>query len=205
MQIPNMTSLATLDVGARSTLLISREGELYRRYHDTNFVDGPLLPHVDSEGVVRYGGNRRVESLLSQAVFPSDDVQFRGVGGDSNDAKQRKIPKHLQNALKCMSRMPSDIQSLARMCGVEVSTAWNYASRVVDHWPMAHTVARQMVYPPLLEALETQVSSTEGSLRDLINRVDATDLLRGDVEWRCVDNRIAHLRLARLCVEAAVR
>jgi hypothetical protein len=34
-------------------------------------------------------------------------------------------------------------------------------------------------------------------------RAEATPPLRGDVAWRCVSDRYAHLRLARLCLQAA--
>ena len=83
---------------------------------------------------------------------------------------------------------------------MEVSTAWNYASRAVELWPaQAREPASRLVYPPLLKALRTV--PREGRLRDLMERLQRGPL-RGDAEWREVADRHAHLRLARLCVDA---
>lgn len=219
--------LRAVDVGRRSTLYVSREGALYRNYHDTSTWDGPLPLHVDGQGVARCSRNRRLDHVVCDAFTEeahvseaaqegsTDEQQVGGGGGprfrgDAVVGAQRKEgsmnvpPPHLHKALGYLAREPRTVQEFARSCDVEVSTAWNYAARVVEYWPAAHTVATSLVYPPLLRALY-EVSSRTGRLRDLMERleVEATSL-RGDVEWRCARDRYEQLRLARLCVEASI-
>ena len=63
--------------------------------------------------------------------------------------------------------------------------------------------ARPLVYAPLFDALG-EVDAA-GTLRGVMERLEARSSLRGDPDWRCVRDRFAHLRLARLCAEAATR
>lgn len=191
--------LRVVDAGGRSTLYASREGALYRKYHDTGTWDGPLPLYVDAKGVARCSGNRRLDRVVQDAFADDDDAAYRGTATVTANAR---VPAHLRNALACLSRRPRTIQELARACNVEVSTAWNYASRVVEHWPRAHALARPLVYAPLLAAVES-LPSRDGPLRGVMQRLEE-GALRGDVDWRCVDDRYAHVRLARLCVEADV-
>lgn len=89
------------------------------------------------------------------------------------------------------------------MCGVKTSTAWCYACRVVETWPRAHEVARPLVHPSILSRVQA-TQDTSGSLRTFFSRLqDDDDTFRGDTDVRCLEDRYAHLRLARLCVEAA--
>lgn len=185
-----MPELRAVDTGGRSTLYVSREGALFRQYHDTGTWDGPLPLHVDATGVARCSGNRRLDSVVRDAF---DDATYRG-------AREARPPPYLRRALACLAREPTSIEAFARACSVEVSTAWNYAARVVEHWPAAHVVASPLTYPPLIPALRA-LGVRDGRLRDVMQRLEEGPL-RGDVEWRCVDDRYAHLRLARLCVES---
>jgi hypothetical protein len=177
-------------VGARSTLYVSRDGALYRHYHDTDAWDGPLTPRVDAGGVSRCDGNRSLAAVVRCAF---DEERFRG-------ASEGDAPAHLLNALRCLVRS-ADVDELARRCGVARSTAWNYAARAVTRWPRAAGEAERLVHPPLLRELRRLPDRT-GSLRSLSERLDA---MRDDPDWRCLPDRFAHLRLARLCVEAEGR
>ena len=59
--------LRVVDAGGRSTLYVSREGALYRKYHDTETWDGPLPLYVDARGVARCSGNRRLDRVVQDA------------------------------------------------------------------------------------------------------------------------------------------
>ena len=111
----------------------------------------------------------------------------------------RTPPAHLQRAVRHLSRAPPTIERFANRCGVEVSTAWCYATRAVEFWPLAYESALRLVHPPLLDVLYREEDHT-GPLRDLMARVE--DSLRGDHEWRSLRDRYAHLRLARVCLQA---
>jgi hypothetical protein len=90
-------------VGARSTLYVSRDGALYRHYHDTDAWDGPLTPRVDAGGVSRCDGNRSLAAVVRCAF---DEERFRG-------ASEGDAPAHLLNALRCLVRS-ADVDELAR-------------------------------------------------------------------------------------------
>ena len=183
--------LRAVEAGGRSTLYACPSGGLYRRYHDTGSIT-PVLPAVDARGVLRCGGNRRVDALVEEAY-----ASYRAADAA---APRAPPPPHLRRALQVLARGVADVGAFARGCGVATSTAWCYAARVVEHWPASHKAARALVHPPLLAAVAEV--PRQGTLKDLMARLEAGPL-RGDSDWRCVDDRYAHLRLARLCVEAA--
>lgn len=185
--------LRIVEAGARSSLYATECGRLYRLYHDTHRWHGPLLPAVDARGVSRYSHNRRVSDLVARAWDA-----YRGVD-DASSSSLPPPPQHLVFALSALAREPRDVDEFAALCGVKTSTAWGYLAKLVEHWPSAHAIARHMVHPPLL-TLCKDVLCLSGSLRDVMDQL--RDALSGDMEWRCLDNHYAHLRLARLCVDA---
>jgi hypothetical protein len=186
--------LRIVEQGARSSLYASQDGNLYRQYHDTGKWFGPLPPIVDEHGVSRYSANRRVSHLVQQAWGPH---VFRGTG--EKNRMSTSLP-HLRHALECLAQEPATIDEFATTCGVKVSTAWGYVCKVVEHWPAAHNLARKLVFPPLLTACESNGDCLRGTLKEVMERLRAH--LDGDSNWRCVPDRYAHLRLARLCIEA---
>ena len=192
--------LRAVEGGVRSTLYASHDGALYRRYHDTGTWSEPLGFSLDERGVARCGGNRRVDALVAQAwAEAEEDASFRGSSSSSAPSTTRRRappPPHLRRALQHLVRGVRDVDALARACGVARATAWSYACRAVERWPDAHVHARALVHAPLLDAVRA-LPDRRGPLRGLMDQ-----LLPGDVAWRCVDDRYAHLRLARLCVEA---
>lgn len=107
-------------------------------------------------------------------------------------------PPHLRRALRCMIDA-RDVTHFARRCGVAESTAWSYATRIVECWPAAESVAIALVYEPLVRALH-ECSDISGPLRDVMGRVEGA--VAGDHEWRTLRDRYAHLRLGRVCVDA---
>ena len=112
-------------------------------------------------------------------------------------------PEYLNRARAIIvSTKPSSIECLASALQVKVNTAWSYAGQVVDTWPEEEQWVRMLVHPSLWDALKT-VELAEESLKDLMQRL--CPCLGHDFEWRCVEGRFAHLRLARLCVRAAAR
>lgn len=170
-----------LQRGRRSTLWMTPDLELMRLYHDTKRWEGPLR---DGRGGRHVAGNPRLDSLLDSSLV------FRGAVAEP--------PPYLRNARSCLAADPTDVDSFAAMCGVKRSTAWCYACQVLEHWPDANVFARKFVYPPLLDAVASAEDAT-GSLKELMARLEEGPL-KGDVDWRCVQDRHAHLRLARLCV-----
>lgn len=177
--------------GARSTLHVDSDGLLYRHYHDTDTWDGPREPRMDDRGVKRADGNRSVDAAVARLF--DETRAFRGVVG-----VRPCPPPHLHRTLRVLVHGVRDVDVLALRLGVSRATAWNYVCRTVEAWPLAHEVARPLVHPELLTRLAS-LSDRSGSLRALLSRLDLTD----DIEWRCLPDPYAHLRLARLCLEAA--
>lgn len=193
MDSSSSPSLRVCERGLRSTLYVSKEGDRYRQYHDTG--EWESVPCVfDEGGVARCAGNRKLEAVVREAFA---EQTYRGGGVRS----ARPPPPHLRRALACLTRRPRSVEAMARECGVEVSTAWSYACKVVNQWPSSHQLARRLVYPPLLEACDSL--PIDGTLSDVLSRLDAAPPLRGDQEWRRTANRLSHLRLARMCVDAS--
>ena len=89
------------------------------------------------------------------------------------------------------------MKAYAASLGVRESTAWCYLCKVVELWPFTNVHAAKMIYPPLLAALVSV--DGRGSLRQVMERLNSGPL-KGSTEWRSVENRFAHLRLARLCL-----
>ena len=187
----------TVRVGARSTLLMRKDGAVCRHYHDTGICVGPIEPRIDDRGRLRGPGGRRLEDLIRRTFPPADEPRstFRGL------ARGAGPPPHLRRALTHLADTPRDVAAFARQCAVETSTAWCYAARIVEHWPHLHRFARVLVYPPLMETLDA-LEDRSGTLRALMHRLPAT--LHGEHGWRCLADRYAHLRLGRLCAEAGL-
>jgi hypothetical protein len=178
--------MSILFVGDRSTLYEAQNGELYRRYHDTNELSQTFSGHVDSSGVRRCFGNRRVDTLRENT--------FRGAQGNG------RIQPHLHNTLSIVCRNPPDIQFVAHHLDVAINTAWSYVCRTVETWPTSWYLACSLVDDDLLAAVQNEHDLT-GSLRDLMRRLPPM----AHHALREMDDRYAHLRLARLCVEAQRR
>ena len=181
--------LRIVEQAARSTLYVSQDGSLYRKYSDTGRWTGPHRGTVDERGVYRSAGNRRVDDLVHEAW---SEETYRGT-------PRRQTTAYLQNALRFLSHEPRHVDEFAHLGGEKTSTARGYACEVVDHWPGAAELASRMVYPPLWTACQS-MGDRSGSLKYLMARLPSS--LRGDIAWRCLPNRYAHLRLARLCLDA---
>lgn len=176
----------TVEGSSRSSLYATRDGRLYRQYHDTGAWRGPLTTQLDDKGVERTSGNRRVDRLVEEAFFA--DTTYRGA-----TTAGRGPPPHLQRALRHLVSA-SSLDEFAAACGVVASTAWCYACRCVEAYPSSHVFASRFVHPPMLEAVAA-LGDRRGTLTELMTRVD-------DPEWRTLSARYAHLRLARLCADA---
>lgn len=168
----------------RSTLLETDDGRLYRRYHDTNAVSPTFPAHVDASGVRRCSGNRRIDALRQEV--------YRG----ASSSRPSRPPPHLQNTLSIVCRKPHDIQMVALYLNVAVNTAWSYVCRVVEHWPSSWDVASSLVDEDMMRCVANETDLT-GSLRDLMRRLPP----RAYHALREAEDRYAHLRLARLCVQ----
>lgn len=191
--MPNV-QLRIVEEGMRSSLYVSPTGELYRWYNDTDRWEGPLHTFMDASGNRRYGANRKVSQLVDEAFNPI----FRG---SQTQIKKKKCPEHMQHACRQLLKHLANIHDFAASCNVSETTAWNYACGVVERWPLTHPMARAFVHPPLLEAL-SKVDCT-GSLVKVLERLNDGPL-HYDAEWRHMDaTRFSHLRLARLCLNAA--
>lgn len=172
-----------LEKSRRSTLMMTPEGNLIREYHDTkrqHFV--PF--RIDDQGAVRLSANRSLDSLILQTET------FRGSAG--------RAPPHIQRAYSVLlTREHADIDEYATMCTVKTSTAWSYLCRILEFYPSANVLASRLVFQPLLVAL-LSVDSTS-SLKEVMERLNSGPL-KGDQEWRALEHRFAHLRLARMCL-----
>ena len=191
--------LSPADHGSRSTLYVSKTGAIYRQYHDTQAWVGPLSAHAGVQGD-RFSGNRTVSSLVRAAwsdrpLECEEEHEYRG----ATTLRRRSAPYHIVRARACLANA-ADIEALARTLDVKPATAWSYVTQVVDRWPRTHAIARKFVHAPLVEVCEASVP-LQGSLHELMDRVQPE--LSGDTTWRCTTDKYAHLRLARLCVEAA--
>ena len=165
--------------GRRSSLLYDdSERTLHRHYHDTGFITSALPTYLDSNGVERFH-NRRVDGLVA------------------SHPELLSEPPHLRNTLNVLVRNPTSVAQLAAVLGVRETTGWCYLCKAVERWPQAADLAKTLVYPPLCRALgEVECA---GTLKEVMQRLEQSSSLRGDYEWRAVEHRYAHLRLARLC------
>lgn len=158
-------------------------GQHWREYHDTGRWT-PLQAFVTPEA--------------------ASTTTYRG---SSEGTTITRRPKYLHHAMRALCLEPKDIYMYARLCSVDktlkASTAWNYATLVVEEWPKAHALARRLVFPGLCVALES-LADRSGTLTEVMQRLhDHAPSLAGDFEWRMLDDRHAHLRLARVCLDAA--
>lgn len=169
----------------RSTLYRRADDSmLVRHYHDTDRWSDPFPPMYDDRGHARCSGNRRVDLL----------VETERTYGRS---RARSIPLHLHNALRIICRQATpNIEALARELHIKTSTAWSYAYKVVEAWPLAHEEVSRLVHPEILMAVQA-CTHTSGSLKELLQCIH-----REIVEAREVSDLYAHIRLARACAEA---
>lgn len=184
-QKKNGVRLTMIVAGSRSELRLSPSRGLVRVYRDTgtaHTVNGT----IDERGVWRTAGNRRVAP-------PRDGASYRGVQG------ALACPAHIVRArdLVIHDRSVVDAATLAHACGVQETTAWQYACSAAERFPICHARLLLWIYTRLLPALDRV--DVCGSLRDVMSRLQApAGPLDGDHDWKCVRNRYAHLRLARI-------
>ena len=91
--------MRAVERGLRSTLWRRDDGTTLRQYHDTGAWSEPL--REDDEPV------------YAAAAAPPPGA--------------RPPPRYLRAALRQLAREPRDVDELARLCAVEVATAWSYA------------------------------------------------------------------------------
>ena len=181
------TLMIRVETCLRSTLYRrADDGMLVRHYHDTDRWSDPFPPMYDDRGHARCSGNRRIDLLVEQdRTYGRSRKQPRGV------------PQHLHNALRVLCRHASpNIETLAQELQVKTSTAWSYAYKVVEAWPLAHEEVSRLVHPEIMDAVQT-CAHTSGSLKELLQCIH-----REIVTAREVSDLYAHIRLARACAEA---
>ena len=171
--------------GMRSTLFITADGVMFRRYHDTGQW-AAVRTTADECGVERCFGRRRVDEVR-------DDAWMEG-------RPAHPVPAHLWNAKAVLEESPADIQTVADRCGVRRSTAWSYMSKVVEEWPHMHVHAARLVFPLLLQCCGQSVA--HGTLREAMGCLERHTDLAAHAAWKRVEEPFAHLRLARLCLQA---
>lgn len=168
-----------LEDSKRSTLILNSDGTLVRRYKDTGH-EVPRLPSLDEAGVRRGPHNRKL---------PAENT-FR-------NAEASPPAAFLQRTRAIMkSSRPESIDALADFLLVQTSTAWCYLCQCVEHWPELSSDALVFTHPPLRDAF-LSLQDTSGKLTEVMERLN-TGPLEGDVEWRCMDDRYAQVRLVRL-------
>ena len=179
-----------LEKGRRSSILSYDTGDVTRMYHDTG-KETPLPLTMDEQGVIRISGNRSLRSLSMKG-----EEQFRGLGRSVTG----NVPLHLRRALSALlvsDPVWNNVKEYATSLGVKESTAWCYLCKIVELFPFANMSAAKVIYPPLLAALASV--DNRGTLKQVMERLNCGPL-KGSMEWKCIDNRFAHLRLARLCL-----
>jgi hypothetical protein len=178
----------------RSTLHLLPDGaHMARRYHDTGAWSDPMPVWTSA----------RARACLAACRLGERGADFRGAS--TEPGLGRPPPPHLRNALASLCREPRGIAQLAALCEVQPATAWSYACRVVETWPNSHSLAARLVAPDVLASVRA-ADDLSGSLRDLSSRLAVTDpRYGGSPEVRGLADRYAHLRLARVCVEAERR
>jgi hypothetical protein len=184
-----------LEKGRRSSILSYDTGDVTRMYHDTG-KETPLPLTMDEQGVVRISGNRSLRSLSMKG-----EEQFRGLScSTSSRSVSGNVPLHIRRALNTLltsDPMWNNVKEYAASLGVKESTAWCYLCKIVELFPSANVSAAKVIYPPLLIALASV--DNRGTLKQVMERLNCGPL-KGSMEWKCIDNRFAHLRLARLCL-----
>ena len=146
---------------------------MFRLYHDTSeWVELPF--NVDARGTRRFEQNCTESGLCRPTA----------------------TPPHLQRA-RVHLLSTGNIGDFASACGVRLSTAWNYVTKLCEDAIVAsHVLAGDFVCPEL----STAVSAVDlnGSLRSVMERIE--HVIGGDTRWRCEHDRFAQLRLLRVCL-----
>ena len=173
--------MVPLERGLRSTLWRRPDGTTARQYNDT--------------GAWADGGGAAAAGAAAAPPSPPEPLYAGGAA-----PRAAAAPPHLRAALRHLAHGPRAIEELAFACAVAPSTAWSYATRAVEAWPAAAPLALRLVHPPVVAALRA-LDDRRGALTALLDRAEATAALRGDVAWRCLPDRYAHLRLARVCLQ----
>lgn len=155
---------------SRATVYRTADGRLCRQYHDTGAWD-------EASGV------------------DAREALYGGADDDEEAQVVRRDPPYLVRARERVRGCEST-RDFARRCGVARATAWTYACQIAQRWPEECVHLVRFVYPPLPEALRSV--DVRGALQAVMQRLEQGPL-RGDVDWRCLDDRYSHLRLARLC------
>ena len=168
---------------SRRSILTFKDGSLIRVFKDTD-ISHEVARHVDQHGTERISHNRTLDSLRS------NNSQYRG----QHDATVP--PFHIFRTLTIHDDYDA-IDLLASSLDVKVSTAWSYLCRMLEFFPSANVSAVQYVWHPLLQALP--LIDQTGSLKQVMQRLNEGPL-HGNQEWRCIADRFAHIRLARLCL-----
>lgn len=182
--------------GKRSSLLYDRVGDvLKRKYHDTG--NETILPvNLNESGRRIIAGNLLLDSVLSREGHCVRRVTYRGLENNAAPALYLQRATTMLLDFDCRS-----IRSLAQLCGITENTAWSYVCKIAEvNRDVAAHAQTYFVYPRLMKAIH-EVDVT-GALKDVMQRLNAGPL-QGDVEWRCLTNRCAHLRLARICLTCA--
>lgn len=198
-----MPSSRIIEQGNRSSIRVYDSGELTRVYHDTG-TETPLPITIDEQGIVKISGNRSLASIMHRHHQDTPLPLFRGGQRPSGEGTHRPAPPvHLYRALQVLlDSAPTTVKEYARTLGIKESTGWCYLCKVVDYFSSATRAASRLVHPPLLTVLHSVDLS--GSLTTVMQRLN-NGPLRGCTEWRCVEDRYAHLRLARLCIMSAAK
>lgn len=181
-----------LEKGRRSSILSYDTGDVTRMYHDTG-KETPLPFTMDEQGVVRISGNRSLHLLSMRG-----EDQFRG--SSTTRSVSGNVPLHIRRALNTLltsNPMWNNVKEYAASLGVKESTAWCYLCKIVELFPSANVSAAKVIYHPLLIALASV--DNRGTLKQVMERLNCGPF-KGSMEWKCIDNRFAHLRLARLCL-----
>ena len=164
--------------GHRSSVFLD-SGTVYRVYHDTG-RKVPVPYHIDTRGLpkVRKGPVARGSS-------------YRGGSSVMSPCLRRT-----EQLLDQFDR--TTISDFASLTGTKVNTLWSYLCCVAEGVPSRReAILSKFVYLPLVSALNRV--DVSGSLREVMERVNEGPL-RGDSDWRCVEDRFSQLRLARICM-----
>jgi hypothetical protein len=225
MEFPD-EDVRLVESSLRSSVYVSRHGNLYRRYEDTGTWE-QIQPRMDDDGIVRALSNKSITQLIAEGWLgkPSYKARCPGVvckaDHDPHDASNLRWPagvdtvtyrgeRETANA-KMLSKRPYEIyllindrtvdgfEDLANHLKVAMTTVYTYVSQLLTKFPDVDTalVVMEWLHEGCLRAC--QRVSCNGSLSDVMVLVD--DYLQGDASWHDSEFKYAELRVARICCD----
>lgn len=170
----------------RSSLWISRDAQVRRRYHDTDAWSDVIAPTCrESDGCLVTACNMRLERALALAWNPCTDgtcaalidpvdgltasnVCWRNKAHQPPVVREAYIPPSVQRALDAAMIADGDIKRVVHACGVSEATVWNYLAKGAARAPLPFVDAAVALVPSEVRRQFDALEDTRGDLRTLV-------------------------------------